>query len=240
MSTDIQLRHDTLNNWNTANCILKVGEIGIDTTNWRVRIGDGVNTWSDLEPFLNALNANHHELAPKATNNDLDEYVIWDSVSGTYLTQNRRDMLNNDSITTKIAINDLKGIVTDITNNSLFYCVATDSIYKYLVSGGPVAHDDKYVVSGAVGGSRFVAIGGNVIYDAIDISAEIKINGIKVIGPQMVSRPDGTISTSETPSGTYGVTEQEMLANLKSDVSRLTNQVNDLLSVMRVHGIISY
>lgn len=50
MATKIQLRRDTEANWTSNNPILAQGEVGIDLTNNRFKIGDGVSTWSLLQP----------------------------------------------------------------------------------------------------------------------------------------------------------------------------------------------
>lgn len=52
MATKIQLRRDTATNWDTNNSILAQGEVGIDLTNNRFKIGDGVSTWAQLQPAL--------------------------------------------------------------------------------------------------------------------------------------------------------------------------------------------
>lgn len=58
--TQIQLRRDTTNNWQTANPILAQGEVGIDLTNKQFKIGDGATTWNDLPyhsgDYTNILN----------------------------------------------------------------------------------------------------------------------------------------------------------------------------------------
>ena len=51
IQTKIQLRRDTSANWNTNNPILAAGELGVDTTLNRVKIGDGTTTWNNL-PFI--------------------------------------------------------------------------------------------------------------------------------------------------------------------------------------------
>ena len=48
MAVNIQIRNDTAANWSSANPILMVGEMGVDTTNDQFRIGDGTNNWNDL------------------------------------------------------------------------------------------------------------------------------------------------------------------------------------------------
>jgi len=49
MAVKLQFRRDTAANWETNNPILSEGELGLDTTNQRFKIGDGVNTWDNLE-----------------------------------------------------------------------------------------------------------------------------------------------------------------------------------------------
>lgn len=49
MTTRIKLRRDTAANWNTANPVLALGEAGYDTTNNKIKVGDGTTAWQDLE-----------------------------------------------------------------------------------------------------------------------------------------------------------------------------------------------
>ncbi len=48
MAVQIQIRNDTAANWSSANPVLMVGEMGVDTTNDQFRIGDGSTNWDDL------------------------------------------------------------------------------------------------------------------------------------------------------------------------------------------------
>lgn len=49
----IQLRYDTLINWDNANPILKKGEVGVANDNGqrKVKVGDGITNWSNL-PYI--------------------------------------------------------------------------------------------------------------------------------------------------------------------------------------------
>lgn len=47
--TKIILRNDTTANWESVNPILSEGEVGIDTTTNQFKIGNGTNTWTQLE-----------------------------------------------------------------------------------------------------------------------------------------------------------------------------------------------
>lgn len=48
MANKIQLRRDTAANWSRANPILDDGEPGLDTTNNKIKYGDGVTRWNSL------------------------------------------------------------------------------------------------------------------------------------------------------------------------------------------------
>ena len=62
MAKRIQLRRDTTANWDRVNPVLAQGEIGVDLTAKNIKVGDGINVWSQLnyvvEPGkLKSLNA---------------------------------------------------------------------------------------------------------------------------------------------------------------------------------------
>lgn len=48
LSTKIILRNDTKANWDLANPVLTKGEMGIEIDTGKLKIGDGVKTWSEL------------------------------------------------------------------------------------------------------------------------------------------------------------------------------------------------
>jgi hypothetical protein len=49
MAVTIQSRRGTLSNWSTVNPILADGEIGIDLTSLRLKVGNGTSTWNQLD-----------------------------------------------------------------------------------------------------------------------------------------------------------------------------------------------
>lgn len=49
LTTQIILRNGTTSEWEASTKVLKLGEIGIDTTKNEIRIGDGTHTWKDLK-----------------------------------------------------------------------------------------------------------------------------------------------------------------------------------------------
>lgn len=48
MAIQIQLRRGPSSLWTTQNPILAEGEIAVDTTNFRFKVGDGVRPWTQL------------------------------------------------------------------------------------------------------------------------------------------------------------------------------------------------
>lgn len=51
MARRIQLRRDTAENWSTSNPTLAQGEVGIDLTNNKIKIGNGTQAWNSLAYF---------------------------------------------------------------------------------------------------------------------------------------------------------------------------------------------
>lgn len=51
MATQIKLRRDTYTNWYDSNPVLGLAEPGYDTTNSKLKIGDGTTAWRDLPYF---------------------------------------------------------------------------------------------------------------------------------------------------------------------------------------------
>jgi hypothetical protein len=48
MAVQIQFRNDTAANWTSADPILALGELGLETDTDQIKIGNGVDSWADL------------------------------------------------------------------------------------------------------------------------------------------------------------------------------------------------
>ena len=48
MAVQIQLRRDTSTNWTSANPVLALGELGLETDGYKYKIGDGATAWNSL------------------------------------------------------------------------------------------------------------------------------------------------------------------------------------------------
>ena len=49
MAVQIQLRNDTASNWTSADPVLAQGELGVENDTGKVKLGDGVKSWSQLD-----------------------------------------------------------------------------------------------------------------------------------------------------------------------------------------------
>lgn len=63
MATRIRLRRDTATNWTSSNPTLSLGEPGYDTTNNKLKIGDGTSTWSQLSYLTDNTGLNTGQLS---------------------------------------------------------------------------------------------------------------------------------------------------------------------------------
>ena len=53
MSSKILLRRGTAAQWSSANPILGIGELGIETDTLKIKIGNGTSTWTQLTSYAN-------------------------------------------------------------------------------------------------------------------------------------------------------------------------------------------
>lgn len=61
----IQIRRDTAARWASFDPVLSSGELGYDTTNDIVKIGDGASTWSELDPITQDVVTSHADLTER-------------------------------------------------------------------------------------------------------------------------------------------------------------------------------
>src|SRR5688572_26574337 len=57
MATRIQVRRATAAEWTSANPVLAVGELGLETDTRRIKAGDGTTAWNSLSVLLNGAYA---------------------------------------------------------------------------------------------------------------------------------------------------------------------------------------
>ena len=87
MAVQIQFRRDTGSNWSTANTVLAVGELGINTTTNQFKIGDGTTAWNSLSyaPISGTV----------ADIDDITNVTITSASSGQFLKWNGTAWVND-------------------------------------------------------------------------------------------------------------------------------------------------
>ena len=112
LETLIKIRRGSATDWSTANPTLSLGEPGYDTTNNRIRVGDGTNTWSALD-YLGS------DKADSTTVTEIDGNVN-DLITLSGVAENSTDLGTfsgstiADSETVKGALQDLETYVETI------------------------------------------------------------------------------------------------------------------------------
>lgn len=105
LTTRIVVRNDTTANW-LANkeAILLKGEIGLEftpTNEVRMKIGDGVTQWQDLEYFSGQGNVVIHDVAPTPADSDLEVGTLWfynDTTTKKYVAYLMYDNTDSNAI----------------------------------------------------------------------------------------------------------------------------------------------
>jgi hypothetical protein len=73
MANKIQLRRDTTVNWTTVDPTLSQGEIGLDLTTGNIKIGTGLDSWSELDYAIPSIEGLASEVYVDAAIADLKD-----------------------------------------------------------------------------------------------------------------------------------------------------------------------
>jgi hypothetical protein len=149
MANKIQIRRDTAVNWTTADPTLSQGEIGLDLTNGNIKIGNGVDSWVELEYAIPSI-------VGLASETYVDNAIsnLKDGAGSALDTLNElADALGNDAnfattVSTQLGLKansaDLASVATsgsynDLTNKPTLF----DGAYNSL-TGKPTLFDGAY------------------------------------------------------------------------------------------------
>ena len=88
----IQIRKGTSTEWANQNPILSSGEPGFDISNNILKLGDGVTTWSNLDPIGSGFISSHTEInvlsqEPQGFVNRLDSILSFNDSTRTFTIQ---------------------------------------------------------------------------------------------------------------------------------------------------------
>ena len=87
MADIVQIRRDSTDNWQSVNPILADGEIGFNTTNRKLKIGNGATAWNNLLYTVDDVPTN------------LSEFINDINYDDRYFTETEIAMLLNDKVT---------------------------------------------------------------------------------------------------------------------------------------------
>ena len=117
----IRIRRDTSANWAAKNPVLALGEIGVDMTLHRIKVGDGVKTWNELpfsdEDIIDNLTSTRTDAALSANQGKALKSQI-DSVQASLATGGVTviDNLTSTSATAALSANQGRILKQEIQN----------------------------------------------------------------------------------------------------------------------------
>jgi len=107
----IRVRRDSSSNWSTTNPILDVGEIGFETNTYKLKVGNGIDTWGNLN-YVSADAAAHNQAISTITGLQaaLDSKAATSHSHTISEVTNLQSALNNKADTTH------SHFISDVTN----------------------------------------------------------------------------------------------------------------------------
>jgi len=117
MANKIQLRRDTAINWSSSNPTLSAGEVGVDLTNKKIKIGDGATRWNSLEYWddkePNGFNGTYNSLTGKPS---LFSGSYVDLTSKPTIPTNTNQLTNGAGFITSADIPNIPTDISDLTD----------------------------------------------------------------------------------------------------------------------------
>lgn len=247
MATKVKIRRDTLNNWMTYNPILELSEQAYVRDTGKMKIGDGVKTFSELDYFDPTFDGNFHEKSFLAGEQSVEnELLIYNVLTEDYEKITKHNFLDGENVklyTTKAGL-----LASDIHGeNDLVYIVETNSIYKYTLGISTTANTTSILPTIDGGTTRWLAVCGSYVYGDMTITGNAKISGgaLYVDGSKVIGTRSATVNTSELTSPTSGsgadgtTFDGSECTALRTDISNLKSTIDSLLTKLKTHGIIA-
>lgn len=119
--TTIKLRRDTSTNWTTVNPILAEGEVGIDTNNNYVKIGDGSTAWNSL-PYATVP----PEVLQLALDDKVDYFEVDSPLTDKWQVGSEAELSTNASVSDS-------GILSD-TDYGEYWALNNTTIENYIAN----------------------------------------------------------------------------------------------------------
>jgi cytoskeletal protein CcmA (bactofilin family) len=207
MATRMQQRRGTAAQWTEADPILAAGEIGFETDEGKLKIGDGTNTWSDLPYFVNetGLGGSLDGLATEAYVDSAVSALV-DSAPGLLDTLNELAAAIGDDP------NFLANVVAIEKKTTSQWDADTDPI-----AAGTLAYDTT---------TSFFKIGDGTnswsstpfMWDGSQVSTHVQTQIATLLGTSAVFTGTVSLPSNTTLDGT----------NLRGQITSLSDDVTDL------------
>lgn len=143
MAVGIQMQHRraTAAVWDTSPKVLAIGELGVTTDTGIIKIGDGVNVWSDLDP---AFNSQFLPLLGKAADSDLLDGI---SASGFIQLGDVTTAATADKVARRLSDGKLKAVAgtasDDVVNLSqMTSAIAAETVSRTVTAAATIAATD--------------------------------------------------------------------------------------------------
>jgi len=118
----ILLRRGTSTEWNTKNPVLATGELGVDTTQGKIKLGDGTTAWNSLS-FINAGGGGGGGNS-------------WGSITGTLSSQT--DL--------QTALNGKQPLTTVLTDTTAAFTTAQETKLSGIEDGATANQTDSFLL----------------------------------------------------------------------------------------------
>ena len=221
MATRMQQRRGTAAQWTSANPVLAAGEIGFETDTNKFKMGDGVNTWSNLTYFIDE----------DGVAGSLGDYVEVASLGDIVATLGEDGKLTSTQIPASLASTTY--VDTAISNlidaapaaldtlNELAAALNDDATFSTTVTNSLAGKIDKSVVTTT--GDLIIANG----------NASVTRLGIGTNG--QVLQSNGTTATWSTPSS-GGMTLLSSGTILSNGITTISNIPQNYVSLVLYMG----
>ena len=212
MATRMQQRRGTATQWTTANPVLGAGEIGFESDSGKFKIGDGTNTWTNLDYFitLDELGGSLDDFIPLTQRAAANGVATLDGTGNIPVNQ-----LGNIIDGSPEALNTLNELAAAINDDASFFTTIGDDI----TSQGTAIGEHTTTLSDHE--NRL---------DAVEQESATSTSGLSTLSGR-VSDAESDIGDLEGEVSTLSTTVGENYTTLD------TNLTNHNLDTTNVHGI---
>jgi hypothetical protein len=230
MATRMQQRRGTAAQWTSANPVLAAGEIGFETDTGKFKIGDGTNTWSNLDYFLtlDELGGSLDDFIPLTQKAAANGVATLDGTGNIPVNQ-----LGNIIDGSPEALNTLNELAAAINDDAAFFTTITGNIQTQgddiaALSDSVASHDsrldDAETALGTNGGNITTLQGAVTDLETAVGDLEGEVSTLSDTVGENYTTLDGNLTTHNSDTtDVHGIADTAALAT-KTGTETLTNK----------------